>query len=148
VDLFAFVSRCFNSYDHKKLEEMKKILDAMLPFFGTVLMCLGGCAHKEQPHYTPPSSVRVQQNVARVGQYVKPEGKSAYLDLEKSIADYQKQVEDQTIALAKAQDDAAYWHTKQEKALKELWTWRLMTFSVIICVVVYIGIKTSWRFLL
>lgn len=127
---------------------MKKFLDALLPFFGTVLLCLGGCAHHEETHYTPPSSVEVQQNVAKVGQYVKPEGKAAYLDLEKSIAAYQKQVEDQTKALAKAQEDAAYWHAKQEKALKELWVWRSIAIASVLAVVGYVGIKTAWRFAL
>jgi hypothetical protein len=147
VGLFALVRGSVDSYDHKKLKEMKRILDALLPFFGTVLLCLGGCAHHEE-HFTPPSSVEVQRSVAKVGQYVKPEGKTAYLDLEKAIATYQAQVETQTKELAKAQDDAAYWHAKQEKALKELWIWRSIAIASVLAVVGYVGVKTAWRFVL
>jgi hypothetical protein len=114
----------------------------------SAMLCLVGCAHQKEEHFTPPSSVEVQRNVAKVKEYVKPEGKQAYIDLEKSITNYQEQVEKQTQELAKAQNEAIYWHDKQVKALKELWTWRLIALSAILCVVVYIGIKTSWRFLL
>lgn len=111
-------------------------------------LLLAGCANQEKVSFTPPSAVEVHKNVAAVREYVKPEGKKAFADLEASIQSYQKKVEEQTILLAKAQDDAFYWHNKQVKALKELWTWRLIALSAILCVVIYIGIKTSWRFLL
>jgi hypothetical protein len=111
------------------------------------MLCLVGCAHKEE-HFTPPSSVEVQRNVARVAPYVRPEGKTAYVDLQKSLADYQMQVEKQTALLAKAEQDVIYWHDKQTRALKELWLWRSIALFSIACVVAYIGIKTSWRFLL
>jgi hypothetical protein len=92
--------------------------------------------------------VEVQRNVARVAPHVRPEGQAAYLDLQKSITDYQAQVEKQTALLAKAEQDAIYWHEKQVKALRELWLWRGIAIFSIVCVVGYIGIKTSWRFLL
>ena len=110
-------------------------------------LLLVGCVHKQES-FTPPSSVEVQRNVAKVAQYIKPEGKSAYIDLQKSLADYQKKVEDQSQLLFKAQNDAEYWHQKQEKALKELWIWRSIAIASILCVVGYIGIKTAWRFAL
>jgi hypothetical protein len=106
-----------------------------------------GCAHHENNHYTPPSSVEVQRNVARIAPHVRPEGKAAYADLQKSITDYQVQVEKQTALLAKAEADAFYWNQKHFKALKELWIWRSIAIVSIVCVVAYIGIKTSWRFL-
>jgi hypothetical protein len=114
---------------------------------GFAMMCVTGCAHHED-HFTPPSSVEVQRNVARVATYVRPEGKSAYIDLQKSLADYQSQVEKQTTLLAKAEKDALYWHEKQEKALKELWIWRSIAIASILAVVGYIGIKTAWKFAL
>ena len=117
---------------------MKKLL-----LLATLLV--GGCAHNEE-RFTPPSSVEVQRSVAKVAPFVKPEGKEAYIDLEKSLANYQAQVEKQTQELAKAQQEVLYWHDKQIKALKELWTWRLIALSAILCVVLYIGIKTAWRF--
>jgi hypothetical protein len=111
-------------------------------------LLMAGCAHQKEEHFTPPSSVEVRHNVAKVKEYIKPEGKQAYIDLEKSITNYQEQVEKQTQELAKAQNDAIYWENKQRKALKELWLWRSIAIMSIVCVVVYIGIKTSWRFLL
>jgi hypothetical protein len=113
---------------------------------GCAMVCLVGCAHQKEEHFTPPSSVEVQRNVAKVAEYVKPEGKQAYIDLEKSIANYQAQVEKQTQELSKAQDDAIYWHDKQLKALKELWLWRSIAIASILAVVAYIGIKTAWRY--
>lgn len=112
------------------------------------MLCVVGCASREDNHYTPPSSVEVQRNVARVAPHIRPEGKSAYIDLQKSLTDYQAQVEKQTALLAKAEADAIYWHEKQVKALRELWMWRGIAIFSIVCVVGYIGIKTSWRFLL
>jgi len=114
---------------------------------GCAMICVVGCAHHED-HFTPPSSVEVQRNVARVAPFVRPEGKAAYIDLEKSLADYQAKVEKQTELLAKAEKDALYWHEKQEKALKELWIWRGIAIASILAVVGYIGIKTAWRFAL
>jgi hypothetical protein len=114
---------------------------------GIAMLGLVGCAHHED-HFTPPSSVAVQRNIARVAPYVKPEGKAAYIDLEKSLADYQTQVEKQTQLLDKAEKDAIYWHEKQTKALKELWIWRGIAIASVLAVVGYIGIKTAWRFAL
>jgi hypothetical protein len=115
---------------------------------GCAMFCVVGCAHHEDNHYTPPSSVAVQRNVARVAPFVKPEGKEAYIDLQKSLTDYQVQVEKQTALLAKAEQDAIYWHDKQVKALKELWLWRSIAIVSVLAVVGYIGIKTAWRFAL
>jgi hypothetical protein len=114
---------------------------------GCAMLCVVGCAHHED-HFTPPSIVAVQRNVARVAPFVLPEGKAAYIDLQKSLSDYQVQVEKQTALLAKAEADAIYWHEKQVKALRELWMWRGIALISVALVVGYIGIKTSWRFLL
>ena len=113
-----------------------------------VMFCVVGCASHKEDHYTPPSSVEVHRNVARVAPFVRPEGKQAYTDLQKSLTDYQAQVEKQTALLAKAEQDAIYWHEKQVKALRELWAWRGIALMSVVLVVGYIGIKTSWRFLL
>lgn len=112
------------------------------------IFCVSGCATKHEDHYTPPSSVEVNRNIARVAPHVRPEGKEAYIDLQKSLAAYQAQVEKQTSLLAKAEQDAIYWHEKQIKALRELWLWRGIALISVALVVGYIGIKTSWRFLL
>jgi len=112
----------------------------------SAMICMVGCAHHEDNHYTPPSSVEVQRNVARVAPHVRPEGKAAYIDLQKSLADYQAQVEKQTSLLAKAEQDAIYWHEKQVKALRELWMWRGIALISVALVVGYVGLKTAWKF--
>jgi len=108
-----------------------------------------GCASKEPVKYTAPSVVAVKTGIERLKPHItNPEGNAAIKDLITAVDTYESQVDQQSKDLAKAQSDAAYWHEKQVKALKELWWWRGIALSAILCVVVYIGIKTSWRFLL
>lgn len=111
------------------------------------IFCLVGCAHQEKPVYTAPSVVAVKTGVEKLRQYVRPEGQPAVKELSDAIAAYHKQVDDQSLALVKAQEEAVYWNAKQVKALKELWLWRGIAIFSITCVVGYIGIKTSWKFL-
>jgi len=120
-----------------------------------------GCAHNEKQTYFPPSSIALNQSVAKatskvaaVTPFVKPEGAVALKELSDALFDaqvqvgkYVGQVNEQSMELAKAQNDVVYWHQKQEKALRELWAWRLLALFAILSVVVYIGIKTSWRLL-
>jgi hypothetical protein len=116
----------------------------------TLALCLTtlGCASKPQPRYVAPSVVAVKTSLGRLKPHVvaTPEGTAAIKDLSAAVDTYETQVDQQSVALAKAQNDAAYWHEKQIKALKELWTWRLIALSGILCVVVYVGIKTAWKF--
>jgi hypothetical protein len=121
-----------------------------------------GCAHNEKQSYFPPSSIPLNQSVAKatskvaaVTPFVKPEGAVALKELSDALFDaqvqvgkYVGQVNEQSMELAKAQNQVIYWHQKQEKALKELWMWRFIALFGILCVVVYIGAKTSWRLLL
>lgn len=112
------------------------------------MLCVVGCAHQEKISYTAPSVVAVKTGVEKLRQYVRPEGQTAVRELSDAIATYQKQVDDQSLALAKSQGAVVYWHDKQIKALKELWFWRGIAIVSILCVVGYIGIKTAWRFAL
>ena len=121
-----------------------------------------GCAHNEKQSYFPPSSIALNKSVATatskvaaVTPFVKPEGTVALKELSDALFDaqvevgkYVGQVDEQSRELAKAQNDVVYWHQKQEKALKELWFWRCLALFTILCVVVYIGAKMSWRLLL
>ena len=121
-----------------------------------------GCAHNEKQAYFPPSSIPLNQSVAKatskvaaVTPFVKPEGAVALKELSDALFDaqvqvgkYVGQVNEQSMELAKAQNQVIYWHQKQEKALKELWMWRFIALFGILCVVIYIGAKTSWRLLL
>ena len=112
------------------------------------IFCVVGCAHQEKVSYTAPSVVAVKTGVEKLRQYVRPEGQTAVRELSDAITTYQKQVDDQSLALAKSQGEVVYWHDKQIKALKELWYWRGLAIISILCVVGYIGIKTAWRFAL
>ena len=112
------------------------------------MLCVAGCAHQEKVSYTAPSVVAVKTGVEKLRQYVRPEGQKAVAELSDAITTYQKQVDDQSLALAKSQGEVVYWHDKQIKALKELWFWRGVAIVSILCVVGYIGMKTAWRFAL
>jgi outer membrane murein-binding lipoprotein Lpp len=112
------------------------------------ILCVAGCAHKEKVSYVAPSVVAVRTSVEKLKPLVKPEGKKEVSNLETAITAYEVQVDQQAKDLAKAQNDVVYWHSKQEKALKELWFWRGIAIVSILCVVGYIGIKTAWRFAL
>ena len=136
-----------NLRGHKKNTKMKHAtLTIALATLALSLTTLG-CAHQERATYTAPSVVAVKTSVEKVRQYVRPEGQKAVLELSGAIDAYHRQVEDQSLALAKAQGEVVYWHNKQIKALKELWLWRGIALVSIACVVGYIGIKTSWKFL-
>jgi hypothetical protein len=73
-------------------------------------------------------------------------GNAAIKELITAVDTYEAQVDQQSKDLAKAQNDASYWHGKHVKGLKKLWTWRLIALSAILCVVLYVGIKTAWKF--
>ena len=121
-----------------------------------------GCSHNEKQTYFPPSSIPVTQSVSKatskvaaITPFVKPEGKAALKELEDSLFEtqvhlgkYVMQVDDQSRELAKVQNEVVYWHTKQIAALKELWVWRLIALFAVACVALYVGIKTSWKFLI
>jgi len=111
------------------------------------LVFLVGCATQEKAQYTAPSVVAVRTSIERLKPHITTtSGNEAIKDVISSVNTYQTQVDQQSKDLAKAQNDAVYWHEKQIKALKELWTWRLIALSGILCVVVYIGLKTAWTF--
>jgi hypothetical protein len=106
-----------------------------------------GCASKEKAQYTAPSVVGVKTSIEKLKPHItNSAGNAAIKDVISAVNTYQAQVDQQSKDLAKAQNDAVYWHGKHVKGLKELWTWRIITISGILCVVVYVGIKTAWKF--
>jgi len=121
---------------------MKKLLIVCASIF------LIGCAHNEKVSYSAPSVVAVKTGVEKLRQYVRPEGQTAVKELSDAINAYQKQVDDQSVVLIKAQNDVVYWHNKHSDALKKLWWWRALAIASILAVAAYIGLKTSWRFFL
>jgi len=112
------------------------------------IILIGCASNKEKVSYTAPSVVAVRTSVEKLKPLVKQEGQKALSNLESAITNYEAQVDQQSKELNKAQNDVVYWHSKQEKALKELWFWRGIAIVSILCVVGYIGIKTAWRFAL
>lgn len=121
---------------------------------------LAACAVPKRPQFTPPSSVAVVRSVAAtkakveaVKKFVRPEGAAAVRQLELKVEEtqlavdeYVLKVEDLSARLGKAQDDAVYWQQKHYEALKIIWRWRLIALLVVGSVVLYIGIKTAWKF--
>ena len=88
-------------------------------------------------------------------QYVSAEGKQTEQKLNnsldgaiKSLYSYSIKVNDLGEQIVKAQKDANYWREKHYQDLKIIWFWRLLAFSAVICVIVYLGLKTSWKFFL
>jgi nitrate/nitrite-specific signal transduction histidine kinase len=122
---------------------------------------LSGCAATQQHVYTPPSSLAVvkavqgtKEKVAEVKQYVRPEGSVAVKELEQKVEEtqtsldsYVAQVDTLTSRAMQAENDAAYWKAKQIKALKELYFWRLIALSIAASITIWIGIRTSWKFI-
>ena len=130
--------------------------------FVSLLIWLSGCAHVDKQNILAPSPAAVVSSVAKAQQKasllrneVSPKGQAALKELNDSLFEaqvnvgkYVSLVDEQARKLADAQAEVIYWHDKQIKALKELWIWRLIAMGSILAVVSYIGIRTSWRFLL
>jgi len=158
MDLPVAIGSGIHPDNHQADKKMKTNWEALMPLLGALLACLAGCAHQQDHSFIPPSSAAVVQDVisakASAVKAVKGDKKAAQqvVDaLSKAQDDlglYTGKVESQSALLSKVSDEANYWHSKQSKALKELWMWRAIALFSILAVVGYIGIKTSWRFLL
>lgn len=122
---------------------------------------VSGCAATKPHAYIPPSSIAIvkavqgtKEKVAEVKQYVRPEGAGAIKELEQKVEEtqtsldsYISQVDALTSRAMQAENDAAYWKAKQIKALKELYFWRLIALSIAASITIWIGIRTSWKFI-
>ena len=119
---------------------------------------LVGCSHGNPHAFIAPSSSAIVGDFAvaktaavKASQGDKEAAKQVVEAVSKAQDDlviYTKKVDEQALLLTKASDEANYWHSKQTKALKELWIWRSIALASILAVVGYIGLKTSWRFFL
>lgn len=121
-----------------------------------------GCASVKKEAYYPPSPAAVVKDLdeasaaaKELDQYVSAEGKQAAQKLNnsldgavKSLYSYSVKVNELGEQIVKAQKDANYWREKHYQDLKIIWFWRLLAFSAVICVIVYLGLKTSWKFFL
>jgi hypothetical protein len=111
-----------------------------------ILVCasalLIGCASKESEKYTAPSVVAVKTGIERLKPHVfSPEGNAVIKDLALAVDTYEAQVNQQSLDLAKAQNDSVYWKNKQRKSLKELWSWRLFFGLQLLAVATWFAIK-------
>ena len=129
-----------------------------LPFLCLITIVLVGCTHDNPHSFIAPSSSAIVGELGLAKRSAikaiggdKKAAKQVVDSLSKAQADliiYDKQVQSQATLLTKASDEANYWHSKQTKALKELWLWRSIAIASILAVVGYIGLRTSWRFFL
>lgn len=129
-----------------------------LPFLCLMAILLVGCTHDNPHAFIAPSSSAIVGDIGRAKDSAikaqhgdKQAAKQVVGSLSKAQSDliiYDKQVQSQASLLTKASDEANYWHSKQTKALKELWLWRSIAIASILAVVGYIGLRTSWRFFL
>lgn len=115
---------------------MRSLLFSLLAFSFQLFLTSCSSAPKQQP--ISPSATGViravagaQSAAARLAAHVAPEGKQALLSLEESlvlaqdeVARYETVVNEQAIARQKAEELAAWEHSKRMKALRELWLWR------------------------
>ena len=123
-----------------------------------LLVLMVGCTHDNPHSFIAPSSSAIVGELGLAKRSAikaiggdKKAAKQVVDSLSKAQADliiYDKQVQSQATLLTKASDEANYWHSKQTKALKELWLWRSIAIASILAVVGYIGLRTSWRFFL
>ena len=61
------------------------------------------------------------------------------------VAAYSAKVDTLSLSLTKAEESATYWHDKQEKAMKELWLWRIVIIAEVGAVLGYVGIRMGWK---
>jgi hypothetical protein len=120
-------------------------------YLATLALCLAtlGCAAKPQPRYTAPSVVAVKTSLERLKPHAaSPAGVAAISDLSQAVDTYEAQVGQQSIALAKAQEDAVYWQNKHSDSLRKLWFWRGLAALTLASIAGWLAIRTGIKFAL
>jgi hypothetical protein len=108
-----------------------------------------GCASKEPVKFTAPSVVAVKTSLERLKPHVaSPAGVAAITDLSVAVDTYESQVGEQSIALAKAQEDAAFYRDKHSKALRKLWFWRGLAALTLASVAGWLALRLGYKFAL
>jgi len=108
-----------------------------------------GCASKEPVKFTAPSVVAVKTSLERLKPHVaSPAGVAAITDLSVAVDTYESQVAEQSIALAKAQEDAAYWQSKHSASIRKLWFWRGLATLTLASVAGWIALRLGYKFAL
>lgn len=128
-----------------------------------ILACLGltACAHKEPIRNYAPSPAGIVRSLSTakakasiLKDSVTPAGQVILAELHTSldttiaqVGEYSAKVDDLSSQLGKAEESVVYEHSKRVKALKEVWFWRLAAMSLAASIAIWIGIRTSWRFI-
>jgi len=124
-------------------------------------MLCGGCASasKTPISYAPSNSAVIKavstakNDASSLAPYVAPEGKAKLTALTASldqaqfaVAEYSAKVDEISRQLGQAREQVAYENEKRMKALKELWTLRIILLIEIGAVLGYVGLRTGWKF--
>jgi hypothetical protein len=121
-----------------------------------------GCAHAPKPStsYAPsPAGVlkAVTESKAHAtalrSEVTTPAGLRTLADLHTSldtslseVAAYSAKVDAVSLALSKAEESSKYWEAKQQKALKELWIWRIIIMGEVGAALGYLAFRLGWKF--
>lgn len=128
-------------------------------FFIFPFAFLAACSSAPKPQPISPSAAGViravagaQSAAARLAPHVAQEGKQALVSLEESlvllqaeVARYEVLVNEQSVARQKAEELAAYEHSKRMKALKELWIWRGAAALILGCVAAWFALRSGLK---
>jgi hypothetical protein len=121
VDLFASFRSSINFDNHQKLPEMKKTFEALLPLFGTILMCLGGCVTAPKPTNVDlsPVSASVASIDHSLDQAISAKtlfrAKPALLEAKKEIVVAQQKISDAQVQVKQVQDQRDWWKNDDQK---------------------------------
>jgi hypothetical protein len=126
------------------------------------LACLPGCAHspRHAPSYAPSSASVVKAVTASKAhatalrsEVTTPAGLRTLADLHTSldaslaeVADYSAKVDALSLALVKAEESSRYYQAKQQKALKELWLWRVIIMVEVGAALGWLAFRLGWKF--
>jgi hypothetical protein len=138
-------------------------IQSLLAFLAFLtLACLPGCAHspKHAPSHAPSSAAVVKAVAASKAhatalrsEVTTPAGLRTLADLHTSldaslseVSAYSAKVETLSLALVKAEESASYYQAKQQKALKELWLWRIIIMAEVGAALGYLAFRLGWKF--
>ena len=136
----------------------RPVVIGMLSFFA--ILC-GGCASAPKPQisYAPSNSAVIKavasakNDASNLAAYVAPEGKAKLAALTASldqaqfaVAEYSAKVDEVSRQLGEAREQVTYESEKRMKALRQLWTLRIILLIEIGALLGYVGLRTGWKF--
>ena len=126
-------------------------------------VALTGCASAPRTSlsYAPSNSAVIKavasakNSASNLAAYVAPEGKAKLAALTASldqaqfaVADYSAKVDEVSRQLGQAREQVTYESEKRMKALRQLWTLRIILLIEIGALLGYVGLRTGWKFAL